>query len=119
MESYKLIKEYPGSPKVGTIVNGYGKQGWYSKGFGHATYDWTLIVLQPKYWEEVVEKDYEIVARKIRSGAIIEYEKGIAVVVNTELARSLICSFVRNSVAELIFNITLIFYYASMYNHFH
>ena len=57
---YKLIKKYPGSDSVGTIVTGYGKDGWYSKGPGGKTYDWTLIVYNPEYWEEVVEKDYEI-----------------------------------------------------------
>jgi len=42
MKKYKLIKEYPGSPKVGDIVKGYGRDSW------------------SEYWEEVVEKDYEI-----------------------------------------------------------
>lgn len=78
MKSYKLIKEYPGSDSLGTIITG-SKETMYSKGFGFRNYDWTNIVLQPEYWEEVVEKDYEIVARKIRSGAIIQYQKGIAV----------------------------------------
>jgi hypothetical protein len=57
---YKLIKKYPGSDSVGTIVTGYGKDGWYSKGSGGKTYDWTLVVYNPEFWEEVVEKDYEI-----------------------------------------------------------
>ena len=59
---YKLIKKYPGSDPVGTIVTGYGKDGWYSKGAGGKTYDWTLVVLNPEFWEEVVEKDYEILS---------------------------------------------------------
>ena len=42
MKKYKLIKEYPGSPKVGDIVKGYGRDSW------------------SEYWEEVVEKDYQI-----------------------------------------------------------
>lgn len=79
MRSYKLIKKYPGSDTVGTTVTGKGREGWYTKGPGYRTYDWALIVLNPEYWEEVVEKDYEIVARKIGSGAIVSYEKGIAV----------------------------------------
>ena len=62
MKKYKLIKQYPGSPKVGDIVKGSGREGWYSKGEGYSTYDWTHIVLQPEYWKEVVEKDYEIIS---------------------------------------------------------
>jgi hypothetical protein len=65
---YKLIKKYPGSDPVGTIVTGYGKDGWYSKGPGGKTYDWTLVVYNPEYWEEVVEKDYEILSFKQDSG---------------------------------------------------
>ena len=42
MKKFKLIKEYPGSPKVGDIVTGYGRDSW------------------SEYWEEVVEKDYQI-----------------------------------------------------------
>jgi hypothetical protein len=59
---YKLIKRYPGSDPVGTIVTGYGKDGWYSKGAGDKTYDWTLVVYNPEFWEEVIEKDYEILS---------------------------------------------------------
>jgi len=64
---YKLIKKYPGSDPVGTIVTGYGKDGWYSKGTGGKTYDWTLVVYNPEFWEEVVEKDYEIVDTIIKN----------------------------------------------------
>jgi hypothetical protein len=65
---YRLIKEYPGSPKVGDIVKGYGRDGWYSKGEGHSTYDWRQVVNYPEFWEEVVEKDYEIISFKQDSG---------------------------------------------------
>ena len=68
MKKYKLIKKYPGSPKVGDIVKGYGRDGWYSKGEGHSTYDWRQVVNYPDYWEEVVEKDYEIISFKQDSG---------------------------------------------------
>lgn len=34
MKKYKLIKRYPGSDPVGTIVTGKGEEGWYSKGPG-------------------------------------------------------------------------------------
>lgn len=60
MKKYKLIKKYPGSDPVGTIVTGKGEDGWYSKGPGSRTYDWTQVVKYPEYWGEVVERDYEI-----------------------------------------------------------
>ena len=60
---YKLIKEYPGSPKLGTVViknNDFGGYSYiepniqeYSKG---------VIEQYPEFWEEVVEKDYEILS---------------------------------------------------------
>jgi hypothetical protein len=62
MKKYKLIKKYPGSDPVGTIVIGKGEDGWYSKGPGGKTYDWTHVVHCPEYWEEVIEKDYEILS---------------------------------------------------------
>ena len=62
MKKYKLIKKYPGSTEVGEIVQGNGREGWYTKGPGCRTYDWTQIVYYPEYWEEVIEKDYEILS---------------------------------------------------------
>jgi len=50
MKKYKLLKEYPGSPELGTIV----KELYYVyKGLKHSP-------MYDEYWEEVVEKDYEI-----------------------------------------------------------
>jgi len=46
---YKLIKEYPGSPKKGFISNNEGGVSHYHKD-------------HPDFWEEVVEKDYEILS---------------------------------------------------------
>jgi hypothetical protein len=68
MKKYRLIKEYPGSPKIGDIVKGSGRDGWYSKEEGHSTYDWTHIVLHPEYWKEVIGKDYEILEYRTKSG---------------------------------------------------
>ena len=57
MKKYKLIKEYPGSPKVGDIVKGYGTDSW------------------SEYWEEVVEKDYEILKSCPIEGTIISVKR--------------------------------------------
>ena len=59
MKKYKLIKEYPSSDSLGTIITG-SKEAMYSKGLGFRHYDWAHVETHPEYWEEVVEKDYEI-----------------------------------------------------------
>lgn len=63
MKSYKLIKEYPGSDTVGTTVTG-SKETMYSKGFGFRNYDWAHVEIHAEYWEEVIEKDYEVLIAK-------------------------------------------------------
>jgi hypothetical protein len=75
MKKYKLIKQYPGSPALGTIIQGKGKQGWYTKGPGHTTYDWTQVVNYPKFWEEVIEKDYEILISRVVSQEILSVKR--------------------------------------------
>ena len=68
MKKYKLIRKYPGSPTVGTILapkvdkeltntnNFYWGGNWFNPN------DFTF------YWEEVVEKDYEIISFTQDSG---------------------------------------------------
>jgi hypothetical protein len=78
MKSYKLIKEYPGSDSLGTIITG-SKETMYSKGFFYIKYDWAHVETHPEYWEEVIEKDYEIVAMGIAEGTILEFKDGVCV----------------------------------------
>lgn len=75
MKKYKLIKKYPGSTEVGEIVQGNGREGWYTKGPGCRTYDWTQVVHYPEYWEEVVEKDYEILISKVVPYTILSVKR--------------------------------------------
>lgn len=58
MKKYKLIKEYPGSPKLGTVINVLNEEGYTSVAVGHNIYP----KRHPEFWEEVVEKDYEILS---------------------------------------------------------
>lgn len=60
MKKYKLIKEYPGSDSLGTIITG-SKETMYSKGLGYRNYDWSHVETHTEYWEEVVKLDYEII----------------------------------------------------------
>jgi hypothetical protein len=78
MKSYKLIKEYPGSNSLGTIIT-VSKETMYSKGFGYRNYDWVHVETHPEFWEEVIEKDYEIVAMGIAEGTILEFKDGVCV----------------------------------------
>jgi hypothetical protein len=71
MRKFKLIKEYPGSDPVGTIITG-SKETMYSKGLGYRNYDWAHVETHPEYWEEVVERDYEIMTFNYEG---VSYEK--------------------------------------------
>lgn len=52
MKKYKLIKEYPGSLKLGSIASSESKTDLWK---GSIYYD-----KYPEYWEEVIDLDYEI-----------------------------------------------------------
>ena len=56
MKKYKLIKEYPGSPELGTSIDMVTPDTYFTY------HNSKPIQLKdyPEYWEEVVEKDYEI-----------------------------------------------------------
>jgi hypothetical protein len=67
MKKYKLIKEYPGSPKLGTIVevkrDGYIYWNVNSNINNPTNYIHDSAMEQYKeFWEKVVEKDYEILS---------------------------------------------------------
>ena len=64
-KKYKLIKEYPGSPKLGTTVD-YMSLG---KGYGSYLSEGSklpilkdLVENQPEFWQEIIEKEYEILS---------------------------------------------------------
>jgi hypothetical protein len=54
---YKLIKEYPGSPKLG-YIDDLNKSGHNNRG----EYVQSMYDKNPEFWELVVEKDYEILS---------------------------------------------------------
>lgn len=75
MSKYKLIKKYPGSPELGTIAYRkkdynertivYEKPGEEKPTYTSSTkkdYFEKMISSQPEFWEEVVEKEYEILS---------------------------------------------------------
>jgi len=65
MKKYRLIKEYPGSPELGTIEIPIGNIHQMSNGnYGYK------ISSTPEFWEEIVEKDYEILSYITISNAI-------------------------------------------------
>ena len=75
MKEYKLIKTYPGSPELGTVVK---KDGWYY----HTIVEGIPFIFlakyvenNPEFWEEVIEKDYEVLSY-IDTAYMIIYEVG-------------------------------------------
>jgi hypothetical protein len=68
MSNYKLIKEYPGSPEVGTIAeNSNGSIKYtqldgsrYTESSSSGNIFVQRIESHPEFWEEEIEKDYEI-----------------------------------------------------------
>jgi hypothetical protein len=63
MKKFKLIKEYPGSPNLGTICeerNNKSSFCYYFEGEKNIGITKDQVENQPEYWEEVIEKDYEI-----------------------------------------------------------
>ena len=60
MKKYRLIKEYPGSDHEGIIVSLKTPNGLY-EGYQY-NYSTKHVENNPEYWEEVIEKDYEIIS---------------------------------------------------------
>jgi hypothetical protein len=58
MRKFKLIKEYPNSVPLGTIVD----KEWDEYGVQFGRY--------PEYWEELVQKDYEILSFRASTGLL-------------------------------------------------
>ena len=64
---YKLIKEYPGSPNLGYIVD-LNKTGHNSQG----EYVQSMYDTNPEFWKLVVKKDYEILSVITNNNKFIE-----------------------------------------------
>lgn len=71
-KKYKLIKEYPGSPILGFILElgNHTPTGHFVQ--GKWIYQWEN---NPEYWEEIKEKEYEILAYRSIKGRNIIYSK--------------------------------------------
>ena len=63
MKTYRLIKTYPGSPKLGTIVY-FETEDYYMTNMenGFKLFPKKIVENYPEFWELVVEKDYEILS---------------------------------------------------------
>lgn len=72
MKKFKLIKTYPGSPELGTIISQLGTSQFYEDKNNSAImkqcFDYKIFSKYPEFWEEVVEKDYEILEYKTENG---------------------------------------------------
>jgi hypothetical protein len=77
---YKLIREYPGSPKLGEIRTGAEENERF-----HLTQK--CMENNPEYWEKIIEKDYEILSLISSDNTIITYENGGGCYKNDELKK--------------------------------
>lgn len=69
MKKYKLIKEYPGSPELGTIAEKFFNSELYFLGQGRKTLA-EFVENQPEYWQEIKEPDYEILSIRHKDGSV-------------------------------------------------
>lgn len=69
-KKYRLIKEYPGSPKLGTMGEVINNTVMYTETDNDMPYysiGYIDFKRHPEYWEEIVEKDYQILSFKQNS----------------------------------------------------
>jgi hypothetical protein len=59
MKKYKLIKEYPQSPPLNTILDERPLGGYYTHKDGWWVLDYE-VEQHPEFWQELVEKEYKI-----------------------------------------------------------
>lgn len=71
---YKLIKIYPGSPKLGSIVELKNNGGYELENSTSYFMTKDKVENYPEFWEEVVEKDYKILFIN-HNGTIINYNE--------------------------------------------
>lgn len=58
-KKYRLIKKYPGSPELGTIIY-INDDKCYCDKSGGLLGEKDIVLNYPEFWGEIVEKDYEI-----------------------------------------------------------
>ncbi len=78
MKKFKLIKEYPGSPNLGTICeerNNKSSFCYYFEGEKNIGITKDQVENQPEYWEEVIEKDYEILISRVVPQEILSVKR--------------------------------------------
>ena len=67
MKTYRLIKTYPGSPKLGTIVYLETEDNYMTNMENDfKLFPKKIVENYTEFWEEVVEKDYEILSIKCK-----------------------------------------------------
>lgn len=63
--SYKCKKYYPGGPIIGYVLNPQESQ-WHGMWYWHMN-NWFNPEEFPEYWELIIEKDYEILAFRLKN----------------------------------------------------
>lgn len=71
MKTYKLIKTYPGSPKLGSVHKLHSTTLNDEKPAIYYNHNWITPEEHPEFWE-VIEKEYEILSFSTPDGDILE-----------------------------------------------
>ena len=88
MSKYKHIKKHPGSPELGIIIDTSkiksGKFGWFEKdlftgGYIQKNYLIKDVIEYPEFWEEIIEKDYEILSIKYKDNLFTNVGKWLSI----------------------------------------
>ena len=74
MKKFKLIKEYPASPKLGFVVSERHCGLYHNIETGNM-YSSQMIESHPEFWEEVIEKDYEILISRVVPYTILSVKR--------------------------------------------
>lgn len=105
-KKYKLIEEYPGSPKLGTVIDEWSpskNEKFYS--FQNGTTRVQVVIDNPKnypkLWEEIVEKDYEILSIWDRGSEFPKMPNGDFGITGCSISKKLIDNYPIHSVKRL------------------
>ena len=73
MRKFKCIKNYPNGPDIETVVEYYNNWGMYGIN-SLCLYNREDIENYPEFWEEIVEKDYEILMYRSKNNSCIYFD---------------------------------------------
>jgi len=91
MKKYKLIREYPNSPDIGTIL--YEKEkcySWDNEGpYEGRVFDKDIIQNYPEFWEEMKEEKKYSISEILEAYRTAQYYIGFRAIISTDIIKYL------------------------------